>query len=385
MSLLTVSFCGIEMKNPIVVAASPATESIEGIVASFDAGAGAVITKSIGDYDESKMPLGARRAYINKRGLWAISTFRRETLNRCDGVKLIAEASTKTSIPIIASVTASDLKLEHWLPTCLDIQNAGANMIQLDLFYLPQTICGSGYFKELLNLFNDLSKVISVPIIPKLNIEIPAYLAAEYFPKSKIAGLSLLDSIRVPSPVDIERKNISQYNFIQKPGMSSLFGSWQLPLTQHYTLILGRLTSLDLCVGGGLTNAREALESIMQGATLVQFASAILINGYIFISRLIKDLEILLQNLGYKSIIDVQNLILKEQPTDIEGASPIFNRAKVKINHAICNQCKRCLDLTICNAISELEGYIKINEMLCEGCGFCIPFCESNALYLEHL
>lgn len=384
MPSLSVNFCGIKMDNPFIIASSPATESIKSIIKCAKAGAGAIITKSIADYDVSIMQLGARRTHFGSHGFWATSTFRRETLPRCEGISLVSETSSQVTIPIIASVTATSLNPDYWVPTCLDLQAAGASMIQLDLFYLPQPVCKDSSLEDLLILFDVLSKTVSVPVIPKLNIEIPAYLAAHYFTQSKIAGLSLLDSIRVPSPIDITQKGIPFYQFVEKPGMSSVFGSWQLPLTQHYTMILGRLTNLPICAGGGLSSAHDALELIMLGATTVQYATAVLINGFGFIEQLAIGLGDLLDKLGFETISEIRGLALESQRTDIEVAAPDFKKAKAIIDNDKCNKCKRCLDLAFCNAIVESGDRIYINnDSLCDGCGFCVHFCKSMAINLE--
>ena len=385
MSSLSIGFCGIEMDNPVVIAASPATETVEGIIECSRAGAGAIITKSIADYNESAHQMGARRAYLNSRGFWATSTFRRETLSRSEGMGLIADAARQTSVPIIASITGTDLEVNHWLPTCLGAVNAGACAIQLDLFYLPQPICSAHSMEGLVDLLGTLAAEISVPVVPKLNIEIPAYLAAQLFPQSGIAGFSLLDSVRVPSPIDVDQRGASRYRFVQKPGMSSLFGEWQLPLAQHYTLILGRLTDLPLCAGGGLTSARDALELIMLGATTVQYATAVLVKGYEYVRKLVGDLDNLLIALGYDTILDVQGISLKEQRTDAEGATPLFETAKVAIDYTRCTKCGRCLDLAFCNAIAHQGDFIRITQSLCDGCGFCTYFCGAEALSLERV
>lgn len=187
----------------------------------------------------------------------------------------------------------------------------------------------------------------------------------------------------MPSPIDVDRKGASAYQFVQNLEMSSLFGTWQLPLTLHYTSILGRLTDLPLCAGGGLISAREALELIMLGATAVQYATAILVHGYSYIHKLVADLDALLDSLGYGAIRDAQGLALREQHTDVESAETIFEAARVTVDHNQCTMCRQCLTLAFCEAICEQNNAVSIDPTLCDGCGFCTHFCESKALKLE--
>ncbi len=380
---LAVDFCGFELRNPFVAASSPATETVSGIVRCGQAGAGAIITKSIADYDEDKLSRGARRTYVGSRGLWATSTFRRETITRQAGTQLLARASRQSVAPIIASVTAMDLDPDSWLGTCLDLQSAGASMIQLDLFYLPQPVCTDSSIKALVSLIHTLTTAVSIPILPKLNLELPAYLMASCLSETDIAGVSLLDSVRVPSPVKPDGS--SAYSSVRQLGMSSLFGAWQLPLTQHYTMILSRLTNFPLCVGGGLTSSSDALEMIMLGATTVQYATTILTRGYEFLSEALKQLDNLLQELGHHSVRDARGIASQRQYTDVEGATPRFEEAMARVDHEKCTMCRKCLQLTFCTAIAEDGGRIDINSSCCDGCGFCAYFCDSDAIRLENL
>ncbi len=104
MASLDVNFGGLLLKNPIIIASAPPTETAESIVRCAEAGAAAVVTKTIAQFDDRNHILGARRTYTNRRGIWALSTFRRETLTLEMGVQLITESVSNTDIPIIASV-----------------------------------------------------------------------------------------------------------------------------------------------------------------------------------------------------------------------------------------------------------------------------------------
>lgn len=385
MTSLATFFCGIQLANPVIVASCPATENVAGILSCAEAGAGAIITKSISDYDYMGLKLGARRTAWSARGFSACSTFRRETLTREAGTAVIREASSLTDVPVVASVTSSSLAVESWLPTCEDVVAAGAKALQLDLFYLPQPISAPGTFERLLALLGALSEQLSVPVIPKLNIDIPAYLAAQYLPQAGVAGVALLDSVRVPSPVSIERKGGHSYRFLHNPGMSSLFGAWQMPLTQHYAMVMGRHTHLQMCAGGGIANVEDAIELIMLGATTVQVASLVLANGYSAIGDIVDGIRSYMRAHGFSSMQELQGLALQQQRTDLEHGDCEFVEAKATILAERCVACGRCLSLSFCSAISGTLDSVSISKAKCDGCGFCVPFCPKDAIVLSQI
>ncbi len=382
MSLLSTTFCGLDLDNPIVVASCPATETVENILKCADNGAGAVITKSICDYEERLFQRGARRTHVDSRGIWATSTFRRETLSSSAGLDLVNKSSTTISIPIIASVAARDLDPEHWLPLCRDLQDAGSAMLQLDLFYLPQPVCSGPSVEGLKKLFSVLKEEMAIPIMPKLNIQIPAYLATTEPFVRNVCAFSLLDSIRVPCPPELLGTNRAAYRYVRNIGSSSVFGRWQLPLAQHYTFILARLGKLPICAGGGANNARDALELIMLGASLVQFATAILLNGYGFIGKLVMDLDRHLRDSGYATLTEATGLVAKQQRTDLEGAEPVFYPVTAAVDNDKCVMCESCLSIAFCSAITLQNGNIWINADECDGCGLCANLCDEGAIDL---
>jgi len=374
---LSVKFAGIELKNPVIIASSPATESAKNIIKCWEAGAGGIVTKSIAGYKRSGSMQGARRVYINHHGMWAMSTFQRETLTLEAGTRLVANATKKVDIPVIASATALDVNIESWYSTCYALQEAGATMIQLDLFYFPQPICATENLRDLISLLKYLSVNLSIPIIVKLNIEMPVHLMARLLRNLDIAGISYLDSVHVPPPIMVETGGSLAHQFVKKPSICSLFGSWQKPLTLQYTHILSELTRFPLCAGGGLMNSKDAIEVLMIGATLVQFATAILLYGYRKITEIVTGIECFLSKSGYEDIGAIRGIA--QQYMGLESETSFMN-AKAEVDPTLCTQCGKCLNLVFCDAIVRKEGKIQVIRGRCEGCSLCKYICDAGAI-----
>lgn len=377
---LKTKFAGIKLDNPIVIAASPLTENIENIIKCAKAGAGAIITKSICNFSSSSYSDGYRRAFNNHRGLWMTSNFKRETLTLEEGKKLVSAALSKTKIPIIASVTAFDDQINSWEKTCSEMQDAGAAMIQLDLFY-QKPFCSAKNIESLKILMKQLLQKIKIPIMPKLNITIPALMAAELFKNTGIKAVSYLDSIKVPPPIKIDDCGKLLFRFIDKPLGASQFGDFQFPLTKHYTYLLSQFQKFSLCAGGGIMNGDDVIEILMLGADAAQLATAILLNGYKHITKIIKTVEEFLVKNNYKNISEIKGLALNYIGNDEKNIS--FINAKAKISNTDCNQCGKCLAHAMCSAISKKDNLIEINQNLCDGCGFCVDNCSKRAIQLK--
>lgn len=384
MGILSTDFCGLKLNNPLIIASCPASESVAGLVKCNQSGAGAVILKSMANYDEDSFLLIPRRVHLDSRGLWATSSFRREVFPRKKGMGILKEAKQQIAIPLIVSIAGLTLDLDDWLPICQEAEELGADMLQLDLFYLPQPITSQEHFAKLTQLVDQIGKNIKIPVIPKINIELPAYLIADSFPQLSIAGLSLVDSVRVNSPINVLKKGASNYLHIRQLGMSSVLGSWQLPITQHYTYLLSKHTRLSICAGGGLTSAQDAVEMLMLGATTIQFATAVILKGYGYIQQLLDDMVKIITDLGFQSITQLQGLAIKDMNTDIEECRTVYDSVVAEIDAAKCTACKRCSKLAFCDAIGFHENRIQLTQSLCDGCGLCVAICEGKAIYLKN-
>ena len=54
----------------------------------------------------------------------------------------------------------------------------------------------------------------------------------------------------------------------------------------------------------------------------------------------------------------------------------------VKVIDENCNQCKLCIMVTGCAALSLGNGTVLVDEALCTGCGLCVAVCNRNAMEL---
>jgi dihydropyrimidine dehydrogenase (NAD+) subunit PreA len=375
MASLHVQFGGLDLMNPLVVASAPPTETVESILRCAEAGAGAVVTKTIADFDEVRFPLGARRTYVDRRGIWALSTFRRETLTIDAGVALIRGAAAGTDMPIIASVGALDMDPETWLSACLAVQDAGARMIQLDLFYIPQPRCSPERIGELQTLIDHLAPRVSIPVCPKLNVDIPAHYAAQVLSDAPVGGLFLIDSIRVPTPLNLHQGARPFHQFVANASECSLFGPWQKPITLQYTRILAERLTTPLCAGGGLMTGADAIEAMMLGATTVQFATLIIKYGYGRIGHVLRYIEEYLDKAGVADVNELRGAAL-HRPDEPEESIE-FTDVKAVIDHDLCTLCGLCTTQVFCPDIRLSGGRVEVLPH-CDGCGLCVSVCPTK-------
>jgi dihydroorotate dehydrogenase len=336
-------FLNHELKGRVIAASCPATENIDNIVRCAENGASAVILKSasstrLGD-------TGTRRCYIDSTGFWTESSFDREIMPLNEAANLVKAANVSTDVLVISSVTEMTLEIDKWLNSCFILEQAGAGALQLDFFYLPNLLMEVDFASKFVRLIREICSNTSIPIMPKLNIGIPVEYSAHLLTQADVEYVSLLDSIRSPAPVDA--LNLSGKGL-------SVFGTYMLPITRRYTDILSK-TGLKVCAGGGITNGKAAADLIHLGASTVQIATEVLLNGFNRFSEIEAEMQLHLQT-----------------PVSSQGFKP-FN---VTLNVAKCNNCDKCRIQTFCATARKLD----ITNDGCEGCGLCLKLCPSEAI-----
>src|ERR1700693_5429872 len=137
---LSTNYLGLKLHSPLVASASPLSRDIEGIRRLEEAGASAVVLYSL--FEEQLRQGEVDRNYPLSAGTESFAeslTYFPQASEFHTGpegyLKHIRKAKAAVKIPVIASLNGSTLG--GWTKFAAEIERAGANAIECNVYYIP--------------------------------------------------------------------------------------------------------------------------------------------------------------------------------------------------------------------------------------------------------
>jgi dihydroorotate dehydrogenase (fumarate) len=296
---LSTSYLGLKLKNPIVASASPLSRSMDSMRQLEDAGASAIVMHSL--FEEQIEHEAASLDHYKSAGTEshaeALSYFPDTGDYHFapeEYIELVAKASNKLEIPIIASMNG--ITPGGWTSYAKKMVEAGASALELNVYYIPTDGTMSGVDVE--NRYSDVLKqvrgAVKIPIAVKLSpffSSIPN--VAQRLVSEGADGLVLFNRFYQPD-IDLEELDV-------KPGVE-LSNSYANRVPMRWIGILFGKIKASLAATSGVHTAEDVLKLTMAGADVTMMCSALLMHGPEHISKVLKDLERWMHDHEYESI-----------------------------------------------------------------------------------
>lgn len=285
MADLRTTYMGLELANPIVVASCGLTKSADGVLECADAGAGAVVLKSL--FEEQVV------ADMKSEKQYSTAAWHPEALDYVEEMgielgpreylKVIREAKKTVSIPVIASLNCVSPAI--WAEYAKQMATEGVDAIELNLAVMPSDPKRSGdeieraYFDALA----DATSRIEVPIAVKIGpyFSSIARMALE-LSRRGIDALVLFNRF-YQIDIDIEKIELSSKITLSSPREISLPLRW-------ISLLSGRVKS-DLAASTGIHDTAGVVKMLLAGATVTQLCSTLYLNGLEHIKLILDNLD----------------------------------------------------------------------------------------------
>lgn len=300
MANLTTTYLGLRLKNPIIAASSGLTDSVEKIIDLEKKGIGAVVLKSLFE-EEIVMEMEEKMHQMTSRPFYFPETYDyMDEEEKEDSVRkylsLIKETKANVKIPIIASINC--VSSQKWTYLAKEIEEAGADAIELNLFMLPSDFERSSEENERVykEIVDEVKKSTHLP----LSVKISFYASNLGNKIMKLAdtgvkGIVLFNRF-YNFDFDIDTFHITSHNILSNPDDYSLSLRW--------IAIMAERVDIDLAASTGIHNGRTMIKQLLAGAKAVEIASTLYKNGNDHIGKMLSDLEEWMNRNNFKTLDD---------------------------------------------------------------------------------
>jgi dihydroorotate dehydrogenase (fumarate) len=320
---LKTKYMGLELDCPLVPSASPLSRDIDNIRRMADAGAGAVVLWSLFEeqIEHEAAQLEHYLRYGADRFAESLTYFPQPSefhLGPEEYLNHIAKAKRAVGIPIIASLNG--ISTRGWVSYSRDIQQAGADALELNVYFIPTDPAVTA--EQVENLYVSILEAV------KSNVSIPVAMKLSPFFSSTAAVARKLDDAGADALVLFNRFyqpdiDIEELAVVPTLELSTAFEQ-RLPL--RWVAILHGTIKASLAATTGVHTGADAAKMILAGADAVMMCSALLARGIGRLTAVRQELIGIMEQKEYESVEQMKGVMSQRkcaEPAAFERANYI--------------------------------------------------------------
>lgn len=365
----------MKLKNPIIVASSGIAADTDRMLRAEDAGAGAVVMKSLFEEEFCRRDPSPRfRILEHKLGGFRSSTlYSYEQASHFDEHRYALEiqrAKERLSIPVIASLDC--VTDEGWVKFAALLEQAGADAIEVKacphgVSMMEGRDTSAGMARALALLQSKAKVPLLAKLVPQLTHPASVARALEE------AGASAVVMFNRFSGLDVDLESETP---ILHGGYAGHGGPWSIYYCLRWVSETFKLISIPISGSGGVMSGEDAAKYILAGARTVQVCTAVVVRGYGVFGEILQGLGRWMEKKGYQSITEYQGKAARAVRSTREIARG--GAVKALIDKGSCTSCDRCAPVCFERAISP--NPYRVEPDLCTGCGLCVEVCPTAAI-----
>ncbi|MCK6605505.1 MAG: dihydroorotate dehydrogenase-like protein [Ignavibacteriaceae bacterium] len=272
MADLRTDYLGLTLRNPVIVASSGLTKNEEKVKACEDAGAGAVVLKSLFEEVITAKNFGNEYSMEDHpEVLEYIQSNAGFIYGSADYFRLISNSKKNTSIPVIASINC--VSNGGWTSVAREIESSGADALELNIFSVSTDSNANALSveKQYYDLVADIRAKVKIPIAVKIGkhfTSLPNFVVN--LENAGANGIVLFNRFTEPE-IDIETFSLKSH--------FSFSTSEEVYLPLRWISILYRQVKGYLCATTGVKSHEDVIKLLLVGSSSVQIASLLYRQG----------------------------------------------------------------------------------------------------------
>jgi len=300
---LETNYLGLALKNPIVPSASPLSKNSDTAKKLEDAGASALVMYSL--FEEEMIEEAENFDFLmegQSLGTAEADSYLpvADCYKNCLDLYLEQLEKLKGSleIPVIASLNG--VTNGGWIEHAKDIEEAGADALELNIYYIPTDITESGAEVEAryIDILKSVKQQVSIPVTCKLTSQFssPGHLVKQ-LEAAGADGVSLFNRFYQP---DI---NLQSLEIDPKLSLSSPYESL---LRMHWIALIRGHTEMSLAATGGIHDVQSVVKLLLVGADVTHVCSVLLKQGPDIVKTIIDNLAQWMEENDYESVTQLK-------------------------------------------------------------------------------
>ena len=303
MTNLTSRYLGLQLAHPIIASASPLTATFDGMRRLEDANAAAVVVASL--YEEQIRSEDSAYAAFTEQTAGShpeAATYFPELPDYRHGVsghlETVRRAAEALDIPVIASLNG--ISDDGWLDFAVQLEQAGAAALELNLYLLPADLAVSG--RDIEHRYLDIVRHVRGKVGIPVSVKLPPFFSAvgDFVAQLESVGADGVVLFNRFFRPDLDPGTLT----VKREAALSSPADIHLPLT--WIALLSRRLDLSLAAGTGVDSHVEVVKFLLAGADVVATASSLLRHGPAHMATLVGGLERWLSENGFASVTEMR-------------------------------------------------------------------------------
>ncbi len=319
MADLKTNFVGLLLDNPFIMGSCGLTGSVDGVKRAAEAGAGAIVLKSLFEEEIRLDCAGTQDAFADYPHPEAAGYFDADIATHYGPEKflrLVEDASKGVDVPVIASVNC--VTGSAWTNFAEQVESAGAAAIELNIYVLPLDAGQTAQQVEdvYLDALRSVRQRVKVPVVVKVVPYITNLVRfALALQDAGANGLVLFNRFFHPD-IDLQSEELRGGLTLSRPNDYREALRW-------IGVLHGRGRG-DLCASTGVHDGETAARMLLAGTDAVQVVSAVYAHGRTVFGQMKAELSAWMDDKGYEQISDFRGKLSRFRLGDHQA----FERAQ---------------------------------------------------------
>jgi len=304
------TYLGLDLKNPIIVSSSGLTASVDKVVECEEAGAGAVVLKSLFEEqitaDTEKMMESVDEAHLASAFDYLVKSGDYHYTD--EYLSLLEQVKSRVSIPVIASLNC--VSSGKWIDYAQRLEKLGADALELNIFILPASVEARGEEIErtYVEVCRQIRKKVSIPFALKIGSHFSGLAnMVKRLAGEGASGFILFNRFYQPD-VDIEKLKIVPGKMLSAPEEMALSLRW-------IALLAGEIKA-DFAAATGIHDGKSIVKQLLVGARAVQLCSVLYQNGVDYLKAMLGVVTEWMDRHNFASVEDFCGMLNRAELED---------------------------------------------------------------------